>query len=62
MENIEAARKLAIRIFDFKRNLSELDKGVQSLSVDKDIVLGDKDKGVQSLLWKDWTKVSRVSP
>ena len=46
---VEAARNLAIRTPDSKRTLSDLDIGVQSLSVDKDIVLGDTEEGVQSL-------------
>ena len=51
---VEAARNLAIRTPDSKRTLSDLDVGVQSLSVDKDIVLGDTEEGVQSLPEDDW--------
>ena len=50
MEDIEAARNLALRILESKRTLSDLDKGVQSHSVDADGLPMDKlDKGVLSL-------------
>ena len=50
MEDIESARNLALRILESKRTLSDLDKGVQSRSVDVDGLPLDKlDKGVLSL-------------
>ena len=50
MEDIEAARNLALRILDSNRTLSDLDKGVQSRSVDVDGFPMDKlDEGVLSL-------------
>ena len=51
---VEAARKLAIRTLDTKRTLSDLKEGVQSLSVDKGIVLGDTEEGVQRGPEDDW--------
>ena len=49
MEDIEAARNLALRILDSNRTLSDLDEGVQSHTVDVDGLPMDKlDKGVLS--------------
>ena len=50
MEDIEAARNLALRILDSNRTLSDLDKGVHGRSVDVDGLPMDKlDRGVLSL-------------
>ena len=57
MEDIEAARNLALRILESKRTLSDLDKGVQSLSVDEDVLsLGKLDEGVQNLFLEEMDK------
>ena len=50
MEEIEAARNLALRILNSNRTLSDLDVGVHCLSVDADgLSLDELDNGVLSL-------------
>ena len=49
MEDIKAARNLALRILDSNRTLSDLDEGVQSRSVDVDgLPMDNLDEGVLS--------------